>query len=70
MMKIVIQGCILLSLKLTGLKITALHMEYKRNYRVNRVRTLSADKDTFELDDGNSITVKDYFAQEKKIQLK
>lgn len=55
----------------TGLKIQITYMgNQKRKYRVNGLTKLSAADQTFTLDNNEKVTVKNYFAKEKKVTLR
>lgn len=47
-----------------------MHMESKRKYRVIEVRKVGAHQEMFNMSSGEAISVKDYFAREKKNVLK
>lgn len=56
---------------ISGLKIQITYMgNQRRKYRVNGLTKLSAAEQTFTLDNNEKVTVKNYFAKEKKVTLR
>ena len=57
------------SKEIKGLKIQVAHLPYPRKYKVNGLTKLTAQKQTFPLDDDTLCTVEEYFREKYKLSL-